>query len=346
MGYWNTRNLRFSLGAAGVVLLAISGGIELLKLVIPGFETAVEALRKPSRQIVQTATELVKGPPAQQSLRVLGSQPVNGGIIVDAKRMWTNTGITLRTGDEVIIEAAGTVNSCLNPSDGAYKWVGPNGWGFQPPFITLLSAGPGSSFMSLIGRVGNHGEPFFVGAHRRFITASAGTLYLGVNDTIRDRSGSPVSGDDHPFWRDNAGAFAVKVQVRAPVKSYTITVDPSHPKWTDTGVSVRAGDTVFFEASGKIVWDPRLSPVGPAGSSSRPIELFRPSDFPLLNAPCGSLIGRIGSEIFLVGSSGQTQARADDQLYLSINDRWNDRDFADNRGAFTVRVQVNQAFGP
>jgi hypothetical protein len=103
--------------------------------------------------------------------------------------------------------------------------------------------------------------------------------------------------------------------------------------WNDTGVDVRAGQTVYFEASGSVRWgrDRRDGPRGESGSPSNPGR-------PLPNRPAAALIGRIGnvpSDSFFIGDdAGPIRMRANGRLYLGINDDF----LADNTGSFRVVV--------
>jgi hypothetical protein len=53
-------------------------------------------------------------------------------IVVDAKVMWTATGITVKAGQVIDLEVSGQVTASTNPNDAANKLVGPEGWGYDP----------------------------------------------------------------------------------------------------------------------------------------------------------------------------------------------------------------------
>jgi Ca2+-binding EF-hand superfamily protein len=105
-------------------------------------------------------------------------------------------------------------------------------------------------------------------------------------------------------------------------------------RWTDTGINVRAGDTLVFDAQGTV----RLSDNGndiaePAGARSG----RRAAEAPIVNQPAGALIARIGnSDTFFVGNRWSMRAQASGRLYLSVNDDY----LADNSGDFQVNVAV------
>jgi Ca2+-binding EF-hand superfamily protein len=109
-----------------------------------------------------------------------------------------------------------------------------------------------------------------------------------------------------------------------------ISVNASQP-WTDTGLNVRAGEMVTFEADGSVQLSDNFNDVaGVAGLTNR-----RTIDAPLTRAPAGALIARVGnSSIFLVGNRRQVRAPASGRLYLGVNDDY----LADNDGQFRVMV--------
>ena len=111
----------------------------------------------------------------------------------------------------------------------------------------------------------------------------------------------------------------------------TVRVNPQQ-RWTDTGIDVRAGDTLTFDATGTI----RMSDNGedladPAGSRTG----RRAADAPILNQPAGALIGRVGDYgPFLVGGRTSIVVRATGRLYLGVNDDH----LPDNNGEYIVRI--------
>jgi Ca2+-binding EF-hand superfamily protein len=109
----------------------------------------------------------------------------------------------------------------------------------------------------------------------------------------------------------------------------------SQQRWTDSGITVRAGDTVTIEASGTIqMSDDRNDTATPAGSTTG----RRAADAPVLNQLAGGLIAQIDyyGPIF-IGSRRTFTAPASGRLYFGVNDDH----LPDNRGEFTVSVSVN-----
>ena len=102
--------------------------------------------------------------------------------------------------------------------------------------------------------------------------------------------------------------------------------------WRDTGLLLRAGQTVYFSVSGRVRWGPGRED-GPGGERNSPRNDARP----IPSRPGAALIGRIGegTEYFFVGSNaGPLRIRSDGRLYLGINDDF----LADNSGSFRVTV--------
>ncbi len=116
----------------------------------------------------------------------------------------------------------------------------------------------------------------------------------------------------------------------------TVTV-PANQPWTRTGIYVRQGQRVTFQASGQIRYAAEAnSTVGPQGG---PARRDISEQFPLPTVGVGALIGRVGnSEPFLIGDFTQPlRMPASGELYLGINDS----NYPDNTGNFTVQVNPN-----
>jgi hypothetical protein len=101
--------------------------------------------------------------------------------------------------------------------------------------------------------------------------------------------------------------------------------------WTETGISVRAGQTVYFSADGQVRWGSGRRD-GPEGESNSP----RNPNRPIPSRPAAALIGRVGDEapFFIGDDEGPIRVRGSGPLFLGINDDV----FEDNTGAFRVTV--------
>ena len=108
----------------------------------------------------------------------------------------------------------------------------------------------------------------------------------------------------------------------------------SRVRWTDTGIDVRAGQTVGFDARGTVRLGPTENEVaGVDGTLSR----RRDNGAPMANQAEGALIARIGnSPVFFVGDLNSVRAPATGRLYLGVNDG----DLGNNSGDFQVVVSL------
>ena len=108
---------------------------------------------------------------------------------------------------------------------------------------------------------------------------------------------------------------------------------PANVAWSDTGIDVRAGQTVYFQATGEVRWgkDRRDGPEGEHDSPSNPNR-------PMGNRNAAALIGKIGAgsgDLFFIGDeSGAIRVRGNGRLYLGINDDV----LSDNSGSFRVVI--------
>lgn len=103
-------------------------------------------------------------------------------------------------------------------------------------------------------------------------------------------------------------------------------------QWTDTGVDVRAGQEIFFTASGEVRWGPGRRD-GVAGERGSPRNTGRP----MPERSAAALIGKIGpnGDPFFIGDDrGAIRVRGSGRLFLGINDDFLD----DNSGWFRVVI--------
>ena len=108
----------------------------------------------------------------------------------------------------------------------------------------------------------------------------------------------------------------------------------SMQRWTDSGVLVRAGDSITISATGTIQMSNDASDTATAEGSTKGRKA---ADAPILNRNAGALIGMIDNygPIFL-GANHTFTAPVTGRLYFGVNDDH----LADNRGEFTVNVSV------
>jgi hypothetical protein len=115
------------------------------------------------------------------------------------------------------------------------------------------------------------------------------------------------------------------------LREVVIQVEAREP-WTNTGIMVRGGMTVYFEASGKVNWGPDRRD-GPEGEHDSPFNKGRP----IPSRPAAALIGRVGDDapFFIGADTGPIRVRSGGPLFLGINDDY----LQDNRGSFRVIVR-------
>jgi hypothetical protein len=148
------------------------------------------------------------------------------------------------------------------------------------------------------------------------------TLRLDRDEVVRIEFDSNRSSDDNftGSGRRPGGLRERQVNVAANVP------------WVDTGIDVRAGQTIYVKAEGQVRWgrDRRDGPDGENNSPSNPNR-------PMSNRNAAALIGRVGggNDLFFIGDQdGPLRVRSSGRLYLGINDDV----LTDNSGSFRVVV--------
>lgn len=148
---------------------------------------------------------------------------------------------------------------------------------------------------------------------------------------------SRISFNDRDVDRDGAitrREFEVTGDTTStPAAGGTVIVN-SKQRWTDTGLSVRAGDVLNIQASGTIQMSTDGNDIAtPAGARSGRTA----PDAPIQNAVAGALIARIGdSAPVLIGNRGTFTVPVSGRLYLGVNDDH----LLDNNGEYRVNVEV------
>ena len=122
-----------------------------------------------------------------------GTQQRRATVRVNGQERWTDTGIQVRAGDTITLDASGTMQLSTDANDTATPAGSKNNRRApDAPVLNQLAGG-------LIARIDNYG-PIFLGGRRTFTVPVSGVLYFGVND-------------DH--LADNRGEFVVNVSVAA-----------------------------------------------------------------------------------------------------------------------------------
>jgi hypothetical protein len=105
-------------------------------------------------------------------------------ITVDARSAWTDAGVDVRAGQELSFAATGEVRWGPNRRDGAA--------GERDSPYNRTRPMPDRNAAALIGKIGENGDPFFIGGDRAPIRVrGSGRLFLGINDDfLGDNSGT------------------------------------------------------------------------------------------------------------------------------------------------------------
>lgn len=130
----------------------------------------------------------------------------------------------------------------------------------------------------------------------------------------------------------NAVATTGNNPALAPATGSGISVSPKQA-WTATGLTVRKGEILTFNASGEVQLSTDQNDIAtPFGSKTG----RKAANAPMPNVLAGALIGRIGNngQPFAIGSGVSVPMPAAGQLFLAINDDGLD----DNQGEYRVDI--------
>jgi hypothetical protein len=281
---------------------------------------------------------------------------------------WVDTGVDLRRGERVQVNASGTILA-------GRTRITPGGLRSTDPNAPLPRAAEGV----LIGAVGNDANsPIIeIGLSREFIADRDGRLYLTANrSSYTDARGAytaqvrrevtfnqGVAGnrrndnnvdDNDPndlfgtgsnsnnpaqVRRRTSGGFPTNTTTERNAIERTIEV-PGNSRGTDTGIDLRTGDSVSITATGNITAGRRAGVVSPDGGRIGAAATFGAGTYPVPTAGVGALIGYIRltngqtTQPFVVGSQQTLTAPVDGRLFLLVNDD----NYSDNSGSFSVRI--------
>jgi Ca2+-binding EF-hand superfamily protein len=148
------------------------------------------ATRDTNRDGMLSRQEFAAAGGSPDAVGTAGSQQGRSVQVMPQQR-WTDSGINVRAGDVLTLDASGT----MQLSDDANDTATPAGsrTNRRAPDAPVLNQSAGG----LLARIDNYG-PIFLGGRRTFTVPVSGRLYFGVND-------------DH--LADNRGEFVVNVSV-------------------------------------------------------------------------------------------------------------------------------------
>ncbi|MEK6282819.1 MAG: LecA/PA-IL family lectin [Acidobacteriota bacterium] len=283
---------------------------------------------------------------------------------------WVDTGIDLRRGERMRVDATGTIYA-------GRTRITPAGLSTTDPSAPLPRAAEGE----LIGVIGNdYDAPIIeIGGGREITADRDGRLYLTINRgnytdargafNVRVRKEVDLSAmtqaDDSRNQNDNFDPFGSPAGNTEPAATRSrqrgdynpnqnpnrdrrsnrtlermINVPGNDSRGIDSGVELRTGDQVTITASGNVTAGQRVGIVSPDGSRAGASAIFGVNRRPVPNAGIGALIGYIlqsngqMTQPFLIGSQLTFTAPIDGRLFLLANDD----NYNDNSGSFSVRI--------
>jgi hypothetical protein len=135
---------------------------------------------------------------------------------------------------------------------------------------------------------------------------------------------------------------ALALYAATPAASAPVGVSVASSRtWTNTGVTVHAGDSISIRATGIVHFGPGdIAAVPPAGLAPGRCAAIIARDtkpFPAPKLRCWSLIGRIGTAPpFQLGANTTLRAPSAGELFLGVNDNR----LTDNTGAWNAAISV------
>jgi hypothetical protein len=290
---------------------------------------------------------------------------------------WIDTGVDLKRGERVRVDASGIINV-------GRRRIGPAGTNTTDPSAPLPRAPEGE----LIGVIGNdYDSPIIeLGANREFVAERDGRLYLTPNmtpnvtrtgnegfygsgvykvqlrkevdlsaltRTDNNRNQSDDTYDPFGFPSESSGPAARRSRQPGynPNSSggggrsnrtleKVVDVPGNQQRGVDTGIELRTGDQVTITATGSVTAGRRAGVVSPAGGRQGAAGILGASSYPVPTAGVGALVG------YILQSNGQTS-----QVFLvgsqatfttPVDGRLylmvNDDNYSDNSGSFSARI--------
>ncbi len=252
---------------------------------------------------------------------------------VETDQEWQNTGYSIVANQPLALAVIGYLNNNSDANNRRFNYYGPTG---------NINAGGGSNLPletspsgSLIGKIGENGDPFGVGEFVIFADGGqnplteTGELYLRVNDANSNLG-------------DNDGTFVVWIIPLLSVDQYIVETDQD---WQNTGSNILANEPLALRAIGYLnnnsdANNRRFNYYGPTGN----INAGGGSNLPLETSPSGSLIGKIGEngdpfgvgEFVIFADGGQNPLTETGELYLRVNDA--NSNLSDNEGKFFIWI--------
>lgn len=196
--------------------------------------------------------------------------------------------------------------------------------------VTVLLAGVALKADTLTLRDGRRVQGSLLGVRGGFVEFEESRGFLGRRTVRFDRDEiRRIELDDSTASSSSASDGRTSVRP-AGLREREVVVSADVP-WNDAGVEVRAGQTIYFTATGRVSWGPGRRD-GPAGERNSPRNPGRP----IPGRPGAALIGRVGDQdpFFIGDEQGPVRVRETGRLHLGINDDF----LEDNSSNFRVTV--------
>jgi hypothetical protein len=219
---------------------------------------------------------------------------------------WINSGVLLERGRKVLIEATGsTAVAALGEIDA-------NGRDDSLAGSTALV--PAATPYRLFGRIGEH--LIRLGASAAFLAPADGSLELGINVSSEDAASGTFSvtvakGVRPAQGLESAAAGSLSVRSHADVSGEGL--------WQATELQVERGQPLVISATGALSGDRVLAALGDAKVSADGSNILAGAKELMPSWPLFGLYGRIGAQVFPLGSSAVILAPASGLLELGVN---------------------------
>ena len=186
-----------------IVVVLLLGGMSAAGLFGPVEETPAPSDSSDATQTADAtesadATEHTSTPEETVATSATAGHAGPYSVQIPANQPWTDTQVACQEGDMLDVTAIGSIFH--NTSD-PKSAVGPDGSTDRALRKYNVPGLPDANHGSLIGRVGDTGDPFFVGSRGSYLCERAGTLFLRINDT---------------GVANNSGAFVATVELSTP----------------------------------------------------------------------------------------------------------------------------------
>lgn len=249
------------------------------------------------------------------------------------ERRWFRSSIQVSNGQQVRVEASGTVTL-----DGRTAVTADGLQGQRDRNAPM----PNENVGALIATIGqDYNSPAIrIGRNREFIADRNGVLYFMINQSsaANARGAFRVSvsvnreTNDRDYGWNRRSAGTMKGQER------TIIINANQP-WTDTNIPIEPNMTIEIVAEGQIAYGVSRT-TGPNGTRSASLNT---SQYPVQTAGVGALIAKIryldghDSDVIFIGSRNQAHTGRNDNghLWLGVNDD----NYRDNSGSYRVTVR-------